>query len=210
MLSATFALLAVSAVQAADYPVFETVLHSHLHEALHALETHRYLDFELSRLQVERDMANLAEVLRGDALVQVHLVYTARAWLDGDEQGLVAGLRGLRKVSPGFTLPQGWTEGNGRLEALYLEAVNAGYGPDARLPSHLVVDGRMATDHLPIERSTVVQIRNPGGSWTSWYVQPGEPTATWLTARAVVEARPTTPAAPVPVPSGDIEVDPED
>jgi len=197
------ALLLLAAAPAADYPAFESELDRHLGEALQAFEERRYLAFEHARRQIERDMDHLADVLRGEPLARLHLVYTARAWLDGDEEALVAGLRGLRAVSPGFVLPGGWDEEGERLERLYREAVGAGPGPEARLPSHLVVDGRVAAEHLPLERACVVQIRNPAGSWTTWYVPPGESTRTWLETRAVVEKVPPAPAAPVPVPAGE-------
>jgi hypothetical protein len=197
------ALLLLATALSADYPAFESELDRHLDEALLAFEERRFLAFEHARRQVERDLDHLADVLRGEPLARLHLVYTARAWLDGDEDELLAGLRGLRAVSPGFTLPAGWTEGDDRLDDLYREAVRAGPGSEARLPSHLVVDGRMAAEHLPLQRASVVQIRNPAGSWTTWYVTPGEGTRTWLEARAIVEEVPPEPAAPVPVPVGE-------
>ena len=200
MLTPLLLLSLLGAARAEDYPAFQTELDRHLDQALRAFEEHRYIAFEQARAQVERDLEHLGDVLRGEPLVQLHLLYTARAWLDGDEDGLRAGFRGLRAVSPGFMLPESWSEGGDRLERLYRDAVGAGPGPEARLPGHLVVDGRMAEDHLPVERACVVQIRTPTGAWATWYVQPGEGTAAWLSARAVVEERPVEPEAPVPVP----------
>ncbi len=193
--------LAAAPAQALDCPVASLELDLHLRQALAALDARRFLDFEQSRQQVEGELDCLVDVLKGEPLAHLHQVYTARAWLDGDAGGLLAGLRGLRHVSSGFELPADWTEGNDRVEALYREAVRVGPGREARLPSRLVVDGRMASERLPLQRSAVVQIRNPEGSWSTWYVPPGEPTSTWLTARAVVEDEPEEPAAPVPVPA---------
>jgi hypothetical protein len=191
----------LSAGIAGDYPAFSNELDRHLDQAFTALAEHRYIAFEQARGQIERDLDHLDDVLKGEPLVRVHLLYTARAWLDGDEDALRAGFRGLRAVSPGFLLPEGWSEGDDRLERLYREAVGAGPGPEARLPGHVVVDGRLAEDHLPVERACVVQIRTPTGAWATWYVQPGEGTTAWLAARAVVEDRPVEPEAPVPVPA---------
>ena len=194
-------LLLLVAAGAADPPAFETELERHLDEALRAFEQRHYLSFEQIRSQIERDLEQLPDVLRGEPLVALHLVGTARAWLDGDEAGLRAGFRGLRAVSPGFQLPEGWSEGDERVERLYREAVAAGPGREARLPTHLVVDGRMASDRLPLERATVVQVRNPRGSWTTWYVEPGGPSAALLAAQAAAGGLPEEPAAPVPVPA---------
>ncbi|MFH1465015.1 MAG: hypothetical protein ABIO70_11580 [Pseudomonadota bacterium] len=193
-------LLVLTAALAGDYPAYQDELNRHLDEALTAFQEHRYLAFAQAQAGMERDLDHLSDVLKGEPLERVHLVYTARAWLDGDEDALRAGFRGLRAVSPGFMLPAGWSEEGDRLERLYREAVGAGPGPEARLPGHLVVDGRMAEDRLPVERACVVQIRTPTGAWATWYVHPGEGTAAWLAARAVVEERPVEPAAPVPVP----------
>lgn len=201
MLSALTLLLALAAPAQADCEAMTIpALNEHLSSALAALDQHRYLDFERERRAAEAGFDCLGDVLRDQTLANVHLVWTARAWLDGDRDRLLAGLRGLRVVHPGFSLPAGWSEGNGQLEELYREASSEGPGREERLPGRLVVDGLMAAWYIPVERAAVVQVRNAEGGWSTWYVEPSEPTTTWLRANRAVEAAPEDALAPVPVP----------
>ncbi len=195
--------LALSASAGTDCPVTTAELDVHLLGAMAAYEEQRYLDFELERRSAEQAMDCLSEVLRDQVLVNVHLVWTERALLDGDPQALLAGLRALRVVAPGFTLPHSWKLGSGSVEAVFLEATSLGPGREVRLPGRLVVDGHVAASYVPAERSAVVQIRNAEGSWASWYLEPSAPTATWMMARAARDPAPPDAVAPVPVPVED-------
>lgn len=197
------ALLMVASALAMDCPVSAEELDARLLRALAAAEEQRYLDFEVERLEAERAMDCVDEVLREQTLVNLHLVWTVRARLDGDRDELLAGIRGLRVVDPGFQLPEGWLKKNTALREIFAEACQLGPGREAMLPGRLVVDGHVASQYLPLERSAVVQVKNVGGSWTTWYVPPGELSATWLATRAAVTEAPTESAAPVPVPASE-------
>jgi hypothetical protein len=202
MLSALTLILALTgSADAVTCPMSEARFDAHLMRALTALEDRRFLDFEAERRQAEAGMDCLEEVLDSRTLVHLHLVWTGRSWLDGDEQALLAGLRGLRVVHPGFRLPPGWDEVGGRLDELFGEAQSLGPGRELRLPGRLVVDGQMAAQYIPVERATVVQIRNAVESWSSWYVLPSSPTTTWLMARQATDDQPDRALAPVPVPA---------
>jgi hypothetical protein len=194
------ALLLVGAALAADCPVSVEELDARLLRALAAAEQGRFLDFEAERRGAEQAMDCVDEVLREQTLVNLHLVWTVRARLDGDRAALLAGVRGLRVVNPGFQLPDSWGRESQELRDLFIEASQLGPGREAMLPGRLVVDGHVASQYLPLERSAVVQVKNVGGSWTTWYVPPGNLGATWLATRAAVSEGPSEAAAPVPVP----------
>jgi hypothetical protein len=198
MLTALAFLLAAQAEPGC--PVSSAELDAHLLRALAAVEQHRYLDFERERRAAEAQLDCVGEVIRDQTLVNLHLVSTARAWLDGDEEALLAGLRGLRVVNPGFVAPQSWTEHSDGMRDLLHEASSLGPGREARLPGRLVVDGHVTAQYLPVERACVVQVRNTEGSWTAWYLAPGEPASAWLMANQARQAHPAQPAAPVPAP----------
>ncbi len=201
MLSALMALAALAGgAGAVDCPVSPEQLDARLVSALAAAEEGRYLDFEAERLAAEQAMDCVSEVLREQPLTNLHLVGTVRARLDGDRDALLASIRGLRVADPGFQLPQEWLSENLSLWQLFTQACKLGPGQDAPLPSRLVVDGQVASQHLPLERAAVVQVKNVSGSWSTWYVQPGELSATWLAAREASLGRPSEASAPVPVP----------
>ncbi len=200
MTSVLATMLAASSAQAVDCPVGAAELDLHLVRALAAFEEHRFLDFERERHQAERAMDCVGEVVRDQALVNLHLVWTTRALLDGDEAGLLAGMRALRVVAPGFTLPGSWSEAGSRVDELFHEATTEGPGRELRLPGRMVVDGHPAAQFIPAERSAVVQIRNKAGHWSTWYVEPAPPEQTWSAAQAVRAPGPAESVAPVPVP----------
>ncbi len=203
MLSAMPLILALAARPVlADCPVAVAELDVHLVRALAAFEQHHYLDFERERQDAEAAMDCVTEVLRDQVLVNVHLVWTAKALLRGDELALLAGIRGLRVVAPGFALPQSWALAGQRVGDLYTAAQEQGPGREVRLPGRLVVDGHVASSFIPAERSAVVQIRNPAGSWSAWYVEPSAPTVTWMMAMQQRDPAPPDGVAPVPVPEG--------
>jgi len=190
-----------SGAASADCPVTAAELDLSLLRALAAFEEQRYLDFEAERTDAERAMDCLGEVLRGQQLLNVHRVWTSKALLHGDEEALLAGLRALRVVAPGFALPENWMTSSGKVQKLFVEAQSVGPGRELRLPGRLVVDGHVASSYIPAERSAVVQIRNAQGSWSSWYVEPSAPTATWMMAREERDPAPSDAMAPVPVPA---------
>lgn len=203
MLSAVTLFMALAVPRAAaDCPVAVADLDVRLVRALAAFEEHRYLDFEGERRAAEAGMDCVGGVLRDQALVDVHLVWTARALLDGDEAGLLAGIRALRVVAPGFSLPESWAHSDPGVQTLYQQAESLGPGREVRLPGRLVVDGHVASSFIPSERSAVVQIRNVQGSWSAWYVAPTEPATIWMMAMREREVAPTEAVAPVPVPGG--------
>jgi hypothetical protein len=188
-----------SAAVAADCPVASSELNVKLVRALAAFEERRYLDFEAERRRAERDLDCVAEVLRGQELLNLHQVWTLRALLDGDQDALRAGFRGLRVVAPGYEPPPSWRK-DPDVMPVYLDAATQGPGRELRLPGRLVVDGHPASAYLPVERSTVVQIRNTEGSWSTWYVESGDPVVIWEKAYRERETGPQEAAAPIPVP----------
>ncbi len=193
------ALLWCAGAEAVVCPVTSAELNVKLVRALAAFEERRYLDFEAERRRAERDLDCVSVVLRGQELVNLHQVWTLRALLDGDVEALRAGFRGLRVVAPGYEPPVGWRR-DPDLMPVFLDAATQGPGRELRLPGRLVVDGHPASAYMPVERSAVVQIKNVEGSWSSWYVEPSEPTATWAMAYQEREAGPREALAPVPAP----------
>jgi hypothetical protein len=185
---------------ASECPVAVDEVNAHLLRALAAAEQQRFLDFEAERRHAEELLQCASEVLREQTLVNVHLVWTVRARLSGDREGVLAGIRGLRVVDPGFQLPESWADGNPAMDELFVEASQLGPGREALLPGRMVVDGHVASQYLPLERSAVVQVKNTSGSWTTWYVPPEELSATWLDAREAMAPGPSEASAPLPLP----------
>ncbi len=199
----TMALILASgaAMASGDCPVTTAELDLHLVRAMAAFEEQRLLDFEQHRRNAEAAMDCLGEILQDQALLNVHLVWTERALLDGDAEALSAGLRALRVLAPGFRLPASWAAAGRAVGEVYSEAAELGAGREVRLPGRLVVDGHLASAYIPAERASVVQIRNADGSWSGWYVLPSDPTTTWLMAREARDPAPPDALAPVPVPA---------